>query len=77
MTLYEFNSLSEVKQYHTVFTTGTYLDSVEELTRTFVVYAIDRFFVEITYAGDSNKIIALKSFKEGKLLDKYSKEILL
>jgi len=39
------------------------------------LYAIDKFYVEVQYDSKSNKIIGLKSFKHGHLMDKYSGDI--
>lgn len=36
------------------------------------LYAIDMFFVEVVYNPDKNKIVDFRSFKTGRLLDKYS-----
>ncbi len=72
MTLYKFNLLNEAEQYDTVFTKGTFLDSKNYGAKRFALYAIDRFFVEVEYDAPNNKIVGLKSFKTGALLDKYS-----
>tara|TARA_R110001592_G_scaffold42009_2_gene136704 strand:+ start:2723 stop:2953 length:231 start_codon:yes stop_codon:yes gene_type:complete len=72
MTLYEFNSLSEHDKYDHVFTKGEFIDYKLKMEKHFALYAIDKFFVEIEYDKINNKIIGLKSFKTGELLDKYS-----
>ncbi len=38
----------------------------------YVLYAIDKFFVEVVYDGEHNTITELRAFKTGHLLDKYS-----
>ncbi|WP_338357326.1 hypothetical protein [Yeosuana marina] len=72
MTLYEFNSLSEHDKYDHIFTKGEFIDYKIEKEKRFALYAIDMFFVEIEYNNEKNKIQNLRSFKTGKLLDKYS-----
>ncbi|MFD0963238.1 hypothetical protein ACFQ1O_04360 [Pseudofulvibacter geojedonensis] len=75
MTLYEFNLLNESDQCQTVWDNGTYLDVVTQDGIKMVLYAIDKFFVEVHYDSESNKIVGLKSFKHGQILDKYSGDI--
>lgn len=72
MTLYEFNVLSLENQQKSVWELGTYLDNF--ITKDFTIncYAIDRFFVEVYYNSDHNKIVKVTAFKNGKNLDKYS-----
>jgi hypothetical protein len=38
----------------------------------FIFYAINMFFVEVCYNSIENSIAEIKSFKSGKLLDRYS-----
>ena len=35
------------------------------------LYEIDKFYIELTYNIDTNKIVEVNSFKTGKYLDKY------
>ncbi|MCR8668242.1 hypothetical protein NO995_11145 [Aestuariibaculum sp. M13] len=72
MTLYEFNRLSEQDKYDVTFNEGTFVDYKVEAVIRFALYAIDMFFVEIEYNRVDNKILGLRSFKTGELLDKYS-----
>ncbi|PZD76448.1 hypothetical protein [Mesonia sp. K7] len=72
MTLYEFNLLEEDQKYDITFTNGQFLTYHLTENKRYALYAIDKFFVEVTYLINHNKIIALNSFKTGKLLDKYS-----
>jgi len=51
---------------------GIYLDTYEYKKERYLLYSIDRFFVEVVYDVSQNKIIELNSFKTGYLLDKYS-----
>jgi hypothetical protein len=47
MTFYEYKILSEDDQYNTVFKIGKFLDIVIEGNSKYVLYAIDKFFVEV------------------------------
>jgi len=35
------------------------------------LYGIDKFYVELVYNRDTNKIVEVHSFKTGKYLEKY------
>ncbi len=72
MTLYEFSRLSEQIQYDTIFKEGIILDVRVDQQGRFLLYALDKFFVEVEYSNKLNKIINKRTFKEGELLDKYS-----
>ena len=71
MTLYEFLMLEDDKQYQTVWDRGIFLDAITINNQKIVLYAIDKFFVEIYYDVVSNKIVDKKTFKYGDSLDKY------
>ena len=72
MTLYEFNLLEENDKYQTTWDLGTHIDTVVDKEKRINLYAIDKFFVEVHYDSDSNKIVDIKSFIHGHNLDKYS-----
>jgi len=72
MTLYEFNLLDINNQMETVNQQGVYLDNHITKNEKFNLYAINMFFVEVCYNSIENKISGIKSFKSGKLLDRYS-----
>ena len=73
LTLYQYKLLSDHEQYHLLFTQGDFLDMVIEGNSRFAVYALFKFFVEVEYNSKENKIIGLKSFVTGEIMDKYSK----
>jgi hypothetical protein len=56
----------------TVNQQGVYLDNHITKNEKFNLYAINMFFVEVCYNSIENKISGIKSFKSGKLLDRYS-----
>ena len=72
MGIYEFNVLSEQNQYEIVFTKGTFVDSIINGNKKFVLYSVHMFWVEIMYEDSINKITGLKSFLSGDILNKYS-----
>lgn len=72
MTLYEYKMLLEDEQYDTVFSKGKFLDIVLEGNSKYVLYAIDKFFVEVIYDLGQDKIIGKGQFVLGDSLDKYS-----
>ena len=72
MTLYEFNLLSFEDKQKTVWDIGIFLDNYITKDVRINCYAIDRFFVEVFYDSETNKVTKVTSFKHGKDLDKYS-----
>jgi len=71
MTLYEFNMLKENDKYQTTWDLGKHIDTVSVDNITINLYAINMFFVEVHYDPITNKMVAIKSFKEGHNLEKY------
>ncbi|WP_405350689.1 hypothetical protein [Nonlabens sp. Asnod3-H03] len=65
--------LQEQQQYDVVLNgLGVYLDNHINGHQRYNLYAINRFFVEVEYNSTTNKIVNLRAFKAGDLLDKYS-----
>ena len=71
MTLYEFISLDDSLQYDLVWQLGKYMETVEAKGKIYLLYAIDKFFVEITYDQVTNHILGKNHFEHGEHLDKY------
>lgn len=72
ITIDEFLALPHQEQYDIVFTAGDYLEIMIQGRRGFILYAVDRFFVEIEYENEKYKLISNKAFVAGELLDKYT-----
>ncbi|WP_028873704.1 hypothetical protein [Psychroserpens burtonensis] len=72
MTLYEFNILYVNERMEAVNQYGTFIDNYITKTERCNLYAINKFFVEVVYDGVHNTITEVRSFKTGRLLDKYS-----
>ena len=72
MTLYEFKLLPEQEQYRVIFNKGDFVTYRLESKARFALYALDKFFVEVEYNPNSNRIVKVVSFVRGKKLDLYS-----
>ena len=72
MELYDFNKLDFNEQLETVYDKGVFLDNYITKKERCNLYALDMFFVELTYDSETNKVEEIKSFKTGYLLDKYT-----
>ncbi len=75
MTLKEFNILDHEERLFTVVDKGTFIDNYVTTDIRMNLYAIDKFFVELVYEDEFNKIIEVRSFKSGKELEKYTNHI--
>jgi hypothetical protein len=72
MTLYGFNILDLNERMEAVNQYGTFLDNHITNKERCNLYAIDKFFVEVVYNAEHNTITEIRSFKTGKIPDKYS-----
>lgn len=63
MTLYEYKILSEDEQYDTVFAKGRFLDIQIDGNTKYVLYAIDKFLIEVKWSIEQNEIIGKGEFK--------------
>ena len=72
MTLYEYNALELNERMEAVNQYGTFLDNHITEKEKCNCYAIDKFFIEVFYNAEHNTITEIRSFKTGRLLDKYS-----
>jgi len=72
MTLYQFNALEINDQIEAVNQLGTFLDNYIVNGERCNCYAIDKFFVEVVYDAEHNRITEPRRFKTGDLIDKYS-----
>ncbi len=72
MTLYEYKMLSEEEQWNTLWDKGEFLTNLKLINKSFSLYAIDKFFVEVELDPLTDKIIGKKVFKHGHCMEKYS-----
>ena len=57
MTLSEFKLLPEQEQYRKLFNDGKFIIYRLAPNAKFALYALEKFFVEVEYKTDSNKIV--------------------
>ena len=72
MTLDEYKMLSEDEQYDIVFSKGKFLDIVIEGNSKYVLYAINKFFIEVEWNNEKDEIIGKGEFKGGDSFDRHS-----
>jgi hypothetical protein len=73
-SLYDFNILSFEDKQAAVWEFGSFIENkpIENGTLEYLsLYGIDKFYVELVYNRDTNKIVEVHSFKTGKYLEKY------
>ena len=63
--------LSEDDQWDTVFSIGKFLDIVIEGNSKYVLYAIDKFFVEVVWDIQKDEIVGCAAFEQGKTRDRH------
>jgi len=70
----EFEKLTEKEQYAITFSKGEFIDYWINGDQRFVLYAIERFFVEIEYNSKFNILVNLKFFDDNNdlLINKYA-----
>jgi hypothetical protein len=73
MRLKEFNELTFDEKLFKVVDEGTFLDNYVTSDVRINLYSVHKFYVELVYNGDENKIEEIRSFKHGVHLDKYTK----
>ena len=66
MTLYQFNILTEDDKLKTVWDIGEFIDNHISIDGIKNLYAINKFYVEVVYDANNNKIIGVERFKTGK-----------
>jgi hypothetical protein len=67
--IYAFNNLSQDHKAEYVWDNGKHLVNLKGEECSFSLYRIPDFFVE--FELQDNKIINIRSFKQGQILDKY------
>ncbi|MEP6262524.1 MAG: hypothetical protein ABJ092_13165 [Gillisia sp.] len=75
VTLNEFLALSREKQFDAIFSIGDYLETRPQENSQVILYAVDRFFVELYFDSKINKINQINAFDSGIVLDKYSNNL--
>ena len=76
MTIYEFAKLTQEKKATTTWN-GTFLAHREQENIKYALYAIEDFFVEVSYETTTENILDFQASKTDRLLKSYIKEIKL
>lgn len=71
LRLKEFLGLPDACQYDIIFEQGIFLAERYEESREYSLYAVGRFFVELKYEAEDNRIVGKEAFIAGKNLDCY------
>lgn len=71
MKLYDYLRLSDELQYQTIWEIGKHIETLQQDGKTYLLYAINDFFVEVIYCDRTNSILSKNQFKQGEPLDKY------
>ncbi len=71
MTLYDFNILDKEKQLEIIWNEAKFLDNMIFNGERLGLYALNKFFIEITYDGRWNEITEISTFKQGDKVDKW------
>jgi hypothetical protein len=75
MGLYDFMILSKEEQWNELWAKGKFITNLKLIDRKYSLYALHEFFVEVELKGTTDKILGMKTFIEGDLLEKYSGDI--
>lgn len=62
LTFFDITQLSERDQYHIIFNEGKFVDYSDSGVKSFVLYKLYNFYVEVIYDSLTNRIQAISSF---------------
>jgi len=71
MEIYDFNKLTIDEKTNFAWNSGTFIASIKVEVKAFTLYHTNNFYIEIEYDRELNSIIAIRTFKRAKRLDKY------
>lgn len=71
MKLYDYLSLDEQLQFQVIWEIGKHIETVQDDGKTYLLYALNDFYVEVIYNQRTNEIIGKNQFKQGEHLEKY------
>ena len=66
LTFFDFTQLSERDQYHIIFNEGKFVDYSDSGVKSFVLYKLYNFYVEVVYDSQTNIIKGISSFLSTK-----------
>ena len=62
MTVYQFNKLREVDQFDLLLSNGVIVGKRKEKSYEYVLYHLDKIYIELKYHKDHRTMPAIKSF---------------
>jgi hypothetical protein len=75
MGLYDYMILSDEERWDYLWQNAEFITNLKLIDRKHSLYALHDFFVEVELKGAADKILGMKTFIEGDLLEKYSGDI--
>jgi hypothetical protein len=72
MGLYDYMILSDKERWDYLWQNAEFITNLKLIDRKYSLYALHDFFVEVELKVATDKMLAMKVFVEGHLLDKYS-----
>ena len=75
MKFYDYLPLSDEKQWDAICDKGIEIATVSDFEFKYTLYAIVRFFVEISYLKVTDERLEKNAFIEGERMEKYVGEI--
>ena len=71
MTIYDYLALSDEDQVAELWRNGKHIDNYKAIDCKFVLYALNKLFVELELCVLTDKILGKHSYKHGARMDKY------
>jgi len=72
MTIRQFHRLPDDEQWDYIWNNGTFLENVKFEERSYSLYALGEWYVEVQICNYENKVLGKQLCKNGTILDKYS-----
>ncbi len=77
MDIWQFNSKSKTERWEILCTTGFLVGEAMELDSSFLLYAVDSFYVELEFSLQDGRAQNINAITDNFLLEKYLRKILL
>jgi len=71
MELYDYNKLNLDQRAETLWKNGVFVINLREELYSYNLYTFFGYFVEVKLSNSENKIIDIRSFRKGEILNKY------
>ena len=76
MTILEFEKLSYEEKLLAVVDNGIFIDNYVTKEIRLNCYSLSKFFVELIYDSEKNKVSGIRAFEDGEELNKYLNKLL-